>query len=315
MKKISNVLYIINFIIISLFYLGCEDLIEENIEKAEVEIVSPPDNYVSTDLSISLQWEEVEGADEYNLQVWNEDGLRLLNEIVDTTAYDYTFPYFGTFTWKVRAENSATVSPYTIYTIVIDSTDDISTTTLSLTSPDDNYYTNEFEVTFEWESLYNAEDYRFELTDLDEVLIDNSIITTDASLTYTFTAEGDYIWWVRAQNASSNTSYSSRYITIDTTAPNTPALTYPVEEDTITSTSFTFSWDRGTESGSPIYDSLFVASDSLFSTLLYSLEASDDSYELSDSLANDGYFWFVRSFDSAGNESSNSDTAKFVVSQ
>lgn len=313
MNYLNNKLIMPLLIVMGIFVVGCEDMIEENLEKKAVTIVSPPNNYESTDLTISFQWNEVEGADEYNLQVWNSSGIRLLNTYVDTIIYDYTFPYFDTFTWKVRAENTATESPYTTYTIVVDSTDDLSTTTLMLSSPDDNYYTSDFDVVFKWDALYSAEDYRVELLDLSETLIDNSMITTADSIEYTFSTEGDYIWRVRAQNASSNTQYASRYITIDATLPNTPSLIYPVAGDTASAVPFTMSWNRWGESGSPITDSIFVASDSLFTTIVVSEEVSDSTYSFTDLLSTGAHYWFVRSMDAAGNESSNSDTAKFVI--
>lgn len=313
MKHLSNRYIMPLLIAMGIFVMGCEDMIEENMEKKTVTIVSPPNNYTTTDLSITFQWDEVEGADQYNLQVWNSNGIRLLNTYIDTTMYDYTFPYFDTFTWKVRAENTATESPYTTYTIIVDSTDDLSTTTLFLDSPSDNYFSSDFDVVFKWDAVYSAEDYRVELLDLNQNLIDNSMITTDDSLEYTFSTEGDYIWRVRAQNASSNTQYSSRYITIDATAPNTPSLIYPVAGDTVIAVPFSMSWNRWGETGSPITDSLFVASDSLFTTIVVSEAVSDSSYSFTSTVNDGAYYWYVRSMDAAGNESSNSDTSKFVI--
>jgi hypothetical protein len=120
---------------------------------------------------------------------------------------------------------------------------------------------------------------------------------------------------VRAQNATSNTLYSSRYITIDATEPNTPSLIYPLQGDTITSVPFTMSWNRWGETGSPIIDSIFIARDSLFANILLSAAASDSTYSFTDVVSDSTYYWFVRSMDAAGNETTNSDTAKFVIDQ
>lgn len=301
----------------SFFLVGCEELIEPDLEDETVTIVSPPDKYESSSLTVTFEWDEEDGADNYNLQIWNEDGIRVLNATTDTIVYDYTFPYFGTFTWKVRAQNGTSNTAFTSYTIIIDSTDNISTMELLLTSPDDNYYTNEFDISFEWDALYSAEDYRFEITDLDGDLIDNAILTTDNSLDYTFDEEGDYIWKVRAQNSSSNTPYSTRYITIDTTAPTKPTLSYPLITDTVTSFPFTMIWSRGTESGSPITDSIYVSEDSLFtlSKIILNDIASSTSYSFTDTISDGIYYWYVRSIDAAGNESLNSTVTRFVVDQ
>ncbi len=302
-------------IMIGIIVTSCEDMIRENMEKKTVTILSPPNNYESDALSMTFYWNEVEGADYYNLRIYNDKGILLLNSNIDTTLYEYTFPYFGTFTWEVKAVNSATESPYTIYTIYIDSTDDLSQTTLYLTSPDDNYYYNDMDVIFTWDTLYNADDYRFEITDLNGNLIDNTIITTYDSIAYTFAEEGDYIWKVRGQNSSSNTEYSTRYITIDTTNPNTPEQIYPIKKDTISTYPFTMSWHRWGETGSPITDSLHLAYDSLFTktNVILKTISSDSTYSVSDTLTSGKCFWFITSYDAAGNISSNSDTIKFYV--
>ncbi|OFY88369.1 MAG: hypothetical protein A3K10_11890 [Bacteroidetes bacterium RIFCSPLOWO2_12_FULL_31_6] len=310
-KMIIPILIIIGIVVTT----SCEDMIRENMEKKTVSIISPPNNYQSDELSITFYWNEVDGADYYNIRVWDDKNVLKLDENVDTTIYDYSFPYFGTYTWQVKAVNSATESPFTTYTIFIDSTSDLSQTTLNLSSPDDNYYYNDMDVVFEWDALYSADDYRFEITDLNGNLIDNTVITTYDSISYTFAEEGDYIWMVRGQNVTSNTAYSYRYITIDTTIPNTPTLIYPFNTDSISTYPFTMSWNRWGETGSPIADSLHLASDSLFTSITTVLKtiSSDSTYSVSDTLTSGNYFWFITSFDAAGNISSNSDTIKFYV--
>ena len=48
---------------------GCSDFIVKDITDETVKILAPPDSFHSNSPEITLWWEEVDGAEDYNLQI------------------------------------------------------------------------------------------------------------------------------------------------------------------------------------------------------------------------------------------------------
>jgi len=79
----------------------------------------------------------------------------------------------------------------------------------------------------------------------------------------------------------------------------------------LTDTINTLFWNRGTETGSSITDSLYIYNDSLMTNLNTGIYTTGTSY--SDSLGVGSYFWRVRSIDAATNKSNYSALNKFTI--
>jgi hypothetical protein len=226
---------------------------------------------------------------------------------VDKPKFTFTFNP-GKYQWRMRAENNASVTDYSeIRTITIDSTETLAQANMVLSLPADNYITNNPSVSFSWNKLYSAEDYRFQLinTQNSNTIID--IISTGDSCHYTL-AEGQYNWQVRAQNASSNSSYTSRNLIIDLTAPIVSVQSSPLNNAIITNPA-SLAWARDVSAS---WDSLFIYPDSLVSAAVYREYTSSTSYNYS-GVSGQWYFWRVRSKDTAGNWSGYSTLRKFKI--
>ena len=91
----------------------------------------------------------------------------------------------------------------------IDSTIDLTTQTLQLSSPKANDTTNQNSPLFKWQTLYNADQYSFQLWQPDETgsLIHQSVLVGD-TLSLVNLPEGAYFWKVRAQNQLTNSVFS-----------------------------------------------------------------------------------------------------------
>ena len=107
--------------------------------------------------------------------------------------------------------------------------------------------------------------------------------------------------------------FSSRTITVDTTAPNTPTLDLPTDNITIAaSTSTTFKWNRTDIVGTPELDSIYFYSEVTLQNLVHKNRGITKEYTKNDFSTGD-YYWFVKSFDKAGNQSTSSTTRKLTI--
>ncbi len=286
-----------------------KDFIEKDLSKKHITVLAPPNGYSTTTNSITFWWEETEGANEYNIQIvkpsfsWVQ--LLVCDTMVEGTKFTYTLVP-GTYQWRIRCLNGSSDGPFTTLDLTVDSTANISGQTLVLKSPAANYFTKTVTNTFKWDTLYNAADYRFQVINLQNSATVTDITTQADSFSYTL-AEGQYKWQVRGQNATSNTLYSSRNITIDLTPPTVSTLLLPTHKDTVSSPD-TLTWSRNS---SAMADSLFIYPDSLISSPQVQIYTLNTSYIFSS--GNGDYFWRLKSRDQAGNWSSWSTLRKFWI--
>lgn len=308
---------IVCFMAVILFSPSCKDIFERNLEKSSVTIQSPPDSYQSTTFTVNFWWDEVKGADEYRLQIVSPDFTNITQLVLDTPVTSNQFAYTlnpGSYCWRVRAENNSSHTDYATRCLSIDSAPDLSAQQLVLASPANNFITTQSGISFKWYPLLNADDYRFELhaPDFNGSLVIPVVILTDTFSAVSGLAEGTYQWGVRGQNTFSNTSFSIRTFIIDATAPATPVLLSPVNNDTLDGSSMDFTWSQPADSGSAISDSLWIYSDTITWIPLKEYFTSATIQNV-DTLSAGVYFWDMMAIDAAGNKSSYSSLRKFVV--
>jgi len=312
MKKLFKYLYYLSLTMI--FLPSCKDIIEDDLEGKNVVLTAPKDCLKTEALTQVFWWEEVEGALKYNFQIVSPSFTNVQELVIDSntikTQYQFTL-HPGTYQWRVRAFNGSSTTLYTTYNLIIDSTANLSSQQVVLITPTNGFATTQTSLTFKWYELYNANDYRFELhsPDWEGELVYNPEIIDGTELTLTLT-EGSYMWGVQAQNSSSSSMFTTRSLIIDLTNPSTPQLISPANADTITDSSINFSWTRGSNSGSSISDSLYVASDSTFTNLKLNTYLTDTTYTWTSAVTGT-YFWKVKSIDAAGNKSAFSSKYKF----
>jgi hypothetical protein len=306
-------LNILSVVLSLLLIVACEDIVETNLETSSVYLVAPPDSYQTTISTHTFWWDEVQDAEGYNLQIVSPSFDYVERLFLDTNIiankYDFTL-LPGEYQWRVRAYNYSTTTPYSTFSLSIDSTIDISQQIIQLLSPSNFDTTNQTQIQFNWGLLYNATDYSFQLYYQQEKILVKNLIY-DTLTEQLLQGDGSYIWEVRGQNEFSNTAYSSRQVYIDTTPPNKPNLILPALNASLPDSTINFEWDRGIISGSSIKDSLYIATDLLMTNIIRNVETSALQY--SDSLGPGQYYWRVRSKDRAGNRSPYSNIRNFTI--
>jgi len=307
-------------LIFPLLLLGCTDVFEEDISSETVDIIYPKSNEIIYSNVVNFQWEPVVEASAYQLQVYDENSLNVLDTLVSNTNFSQSLAP-GLYEWKVRAENFAYSTSYTSLTAFeVAVTTDLSQQVVILNTPSDQkYFSDISNLSLTWSELPAATSYELfidkDLNGIQTIVsagnLTQTIYTPDVSL---FSDDAIYKWRIAAHNSVSATAFAERIFYIDKVVPNQPQLLLPDDAANISTTSITFTWQTGNDSGnvqSPIIHYIYIATDIDFSQVI--AQASTNTNQLVYSITSSGtYYWRVKSIDEAGN-SSTSITRTFTI--
>ncbi len=306
----------------AIFYLiACQkDFIVKDITGKSLIVLAPANNAVTTSNQINFWWEELDGAEKYNLQIVRPSFANVIKLVVDTnvkgTRFNMTLTP-GVYQWRIKGVNAGGSTPYQLYTFTIDSTSNLSGQLVSNVFPANASFTGNRQVAFSWNTLNAALQYQIQILNSSNGIVKDTT-TTATSYTYTLpNTTGAYAYKVRAINNTSISQYNTAYtFTVDLTPPAAPTLSTPINAALVTATS-SLTWVR---TGAPDarYDSIFLANDSLFTSIIsktktYAQSIAINTLPNAPSVPNTFYWWRVRSLDSVGNRSSYSNQLKFKL--
>jgi len=181
-------------------------------------------------------------------------------------------------------------------------------------------------VRFNWNPLQEATAYRVQIAEPDfentvQILLDSTVVEDSLGLVVTQLEldmfNGSYSWRVRGENSGYETPYTTNSFTVsgeedlDLTPPNTPQLVAPANGSAQDETEVNFSWTREDISGTAERDSIYIYSDENLQNLTTKALGANKGYTVN--LTSDTYYWLVRAFDAAGNESDASSTFNFTI--
>ncbi|MGV8947179.1 MAG: hypothetical protein ACOH1N_12170 [Lutibacter sp.] len=298
--------------IIFLFY-SCEEVFfEDDISEAAIGLIGPTDNTILDTQHVIFNWSILEGAEEFQLQIATPSFLNASQVVLDTLLTKSTFEIElspNDYQWRVRAINSAYTTNYSTssFQIITLNTNE----KIKLISPENNLISNNTTQHLSWQSVDYANNYRLQLWKPDtsgEKVQDIVVKSNDTIINFN---EGTYIWQVRAENDQNYTTYSSRSILIDATAPNIAQLATPVNLKQIINRTIQFSWERENMEGSAELDSLFLFQNETLTQIAYKEKIAVKNITLE--LTPNTYYWYVKSYDIAGNKSDRSEVFSFTV--
>ena len=299
-------LYLLLFSAVALFLVRCtRDFIEPDISKQWVYIISPGNWVTSSSATQTFWWKPVDGARTYDLQIvspsFTSSNLFILDTVVTGTKFVYTLAPGKTYQWRVQAQNTAYMTPFTTYTLTIDSTSNLSSQTVVFTNPTTNpCYTNAASINFQWNSVISATAYDFQVINQSNSSLLKDTVQAGTSFRYAF-SPGAYTVQVRAQNASSNSPYKSITVIVNRTPPGAPTLISPAQGASITGND-TLVWSRATGA---IADSLWIANDSLFTSPVPAyptlISTTATQYIFTTGQTGTTYYWKLKSGDVEGN--------------
>ncbi|MBS7256721.1 hypothetical protein [Flavobacterium branchiicola] len=310
MNKIT--LYKSFLLLFILCFFSCEEILTvPNISKNEVILIAPANNSLLSSTGVTLSWEAVENAEKYHIQIAIPSFEAAQQLVLDTIVAKNSFTQqlnIGKYEWRVKALNSAYETVYTKRNFEILNNDDFQNNTVILLTPTNNLTTKTALQKLSWDAIIGATNYQLQVLDENSTLVKEQ--NTEATfLNFTFD-EGKYTWKIRASNGTAQTLYTSRTIIVDTKAPNTPTLSNPVNASTTTNTSINFQWNRTPIAGTTEKDSIYVYTESALTNLNFK-DLGNSPY--SKTLTKGTYYWFVKSFDDAGNQSARSTVFNFTI--
>lgn len=323
MKTINKIM----LLAVALIAFSCEDILEDDISNDTVQIISPLNGDEIESNVVKFQWNSLKGADKYRVQVYGDNQSVVLDSLVDGKT-SLTYPLLeGDYQWRVRGENFAYQSTYSVqsaFSMFI--SDDLTNQQVVLSAPDPDSYVNFTNVTLNWQTLVHATSYSVEVINVgngQQVFINPTITGTSITLNNPNLVDGTYEWRVKAKNSANNTEtllYTARKFSIDRVLPNQPGFvptSTPPDNGTpiVANTSISFTWVSPSDSGavmSPITYVIQFSNDN-FSTTFQSTDVTQTSFPQSFNTAGI-YYWRVIAKDKAGNTSVPSVIRKFTIS-
>jgi hypothetical protein len=300
------------FLFSFLILFSCEGVIlETDISDQKIVLSAPYDKAHFFSTSVTFSWEKAADATKYHLQIAKPSFENPLQIVLDTTVTSLSFTQqlpVADYEWRVEALNSAYKTPFANRFFTVVSNDNFQDNSVVLISPANDFITNANAQNLKWTPIIGAASYQVEIVGSGDAIINDQTITA-SNLNYSF-PEGNFSWRVRAVNGDTKTLYTSRKIVVDATKPNTPVLSAPLDKSTTTVNDIAFKWSRAAIAGSTEKDSIYVYTDSGLSTLQLKSEVSTS---FTKNLESGTYYWFMKSFDAAGNTSDKSSVFSFTI--
>lgn len=308
-------------LLLTILVLSCEDIFEEDISDDTVETISPKDSTKIESNVVNFQWNNLDGAKKYRLQVLDENKTLVIDSLVTKTNLNCPL-LSGKYQWQVRGENFAYESQYSnpsTFSMVV--SNDLSNQQVVLSSPDNNVYKNTSNVTLKWQKLSAATSYTIEVLNTTtsesvytaENIVENSIVLSNTHIK----KDANYQWKVRGVNSTSQTAqFSSRVFMIDTVVPTLPQNSLPANNAAVTKNiSTAFSWVSPTDTGtiqSPLLYTIEFSTTNTFTTQFFTTNNATTTYQHTFTTIGD-YYWRIKTTDAAGNVSAYSAPFKFTV--
>ncbi|MEO1032272.1 MAG: hypothetical protein AAFX55_12745 [Bacteroidota bacterium] len=297
----------------------CDDILEEDISGDSIQTITPMDGAVIVGNNVQFIWQDLDGADDYRVQVLGQNQVIVVDSLVSENQLEYTLNE-GSYQWRVKGENFAYETEYTFpINFSVEISDDLTNQNVILSTPSDNLYTNNTAITFTWSAISSASSYTVEIVRSNNgettIYQESGVTATSLGIAASlFDIDAEYIWKVKAINDTSETAFSERSLFIDRVVPNVPTLNTPGDNETASLTA-TFNWTNGTDTGnvqSTITNTIEIASDINFNSLLLSDDTENNTYQYT--FPNTGvYYWRVKTYDLAGNQSDNSITRTLTI--
>ncbi len=190
----------------------------EDISAGIVTITAPVENSEVGVGTVEFTWNELNDADEYQLQIATPDFDSATDFVVDTrveTAFFNTGLAEGTYQWRIKALNSGFETRYTTTNFTVKPVD-ISGETVSLTAPANESEIDAGTIAFTWEALDNTDEYQIQIA-TPNFATATSFVVDETVDTATFNRDlpvGEYEWRVKAINANSETNYTTLSFTV-----------------------------------------------------------------------------------------------------
>ena len=299
---------------------SCDDIIEPNITKEGVTLLTPVDSAISTSTIQTFRWEPVDGVRQYHVQLARptfDNPSFLLDTLTAKTSFATSLTP-GTYHWRVQALNSSYRTVYSSRTVRIDSTGSLAGQQFLLLQPANNMVTANPTLKFSWLALPMAEHYILHLQPSPRGTANSfdTLLSASPSVVMRLPQQSrTYQWKVTAINGFSAQLSASQIVEVDVTAPAFSTFSAPAENAFFLNLPITLTWNRnGTD---VIRDSVYLyRADKQTLVTAFPRLSTGTTLTLSagtNQLQSGTYHWALRSFDRAGNRSNLSPLRSFIL--
>lgn len=104
--------------------MSCSDILRvEDISDEIVNILAPSNNAILNTTDVTFNWQEIDEADEYHIQIANPNFTEAVQIVTDSIVASTNFSKtlgLGNYEWRVKAMNSAYETDYTLQSFSIE---------------------------------------------------------------------------------------------------------------------------------------------------------------------------------------------------
>jgi len=295
---------------------GCSEFLEESIEDAQVELLSPGADAQTNTYVVNFLWDPLDHALQYRLQLASPsfDSVALFHAdtIVDKTQFSISLQP-GQYEWRVKGLNGSSETLYSLRAFTIHEAA-LSTQTVLQTAPADDFVTSQARIEMAWQEIFSAKNYRLQVDTSgfadDEDPVFERVVDGE-SFTLDLPREAAYQWRVRAENDTAQSRWSTvRRFVYDRTPPAAPQQAAPANEAQV-NRPVTLSWNAA--EGATGYRVYVYKSDSTLFSDQFPVRQAATSYTFNAGARGERILWRVRAMDRAGNESAFSSWRSFVI--
>jgi hypothetical protein len=231
---------------------------------------------------INFSWDAVIEATDYQLQISTDGGFWTIiyDQTITTTTHSYTLPEVDSYYWRVRGKNATLTGLWSTPSRLT-----LSLPAPNLVAPADIFTTNASELTFSWDSVAGATDYRIQIS-FDNTFAYVMYDQTTAITSHTQAFIYPYIYYWRVQGLNGDWS-AIRQFTIELPTVN---LIAPADMMTTSNPTITFSWEA--VAGATDYQ-IEITITNPFGPVIYSQTVTNPTH--TQFVADAGtYYWKVR---------------------
>lgn len=322
----KNVYKLLAIIFLAGIMAACtKDFVVKNIKKSHVNIIAPADGMSTPTNSVIFWWDELDGAEEYELQIVSPDFNAVQQLLVDTVLSGNKFTHTfapDNYQWRIRATNAGGSTEYTTRSFVIDTTSNLNLVSVALIAPQTQTVTASTNIAFSWNALPATDYYELTVTSLSSgsVTTVSNITATSYNLGFSVAngAEESFSWKVRAYNSFSQTQNNTvRTFKMDKVSPLSPVILKPVNFSTVQVTD-SIKWNRNSSSTDIEKDIISISSDSLFTSVINTTTVTTTNPFPISTLHNhtgpaQPYWIKIISVDSVKNQSNPAVTKRFYI--
>lgn len=213
-------------------------------------LIVPMQNAVVNEHSTRFEWQPMEHANEYRIQIVSPDfgvpHTLVLDSLLTNPRLDVVLPNKHAFQWRVSGKNDLGTSGYR--TQSFSRVDPLESATLQLVFPQNQQQLDAPEVHFQWEALPLAEEYQIQIVRPNFAAIEHYVedrVVQETNFSILLEDQQQYSWRVRGISATASTAFASATFSIATQnnlASETIVLLAPSNNAVLTATNVNFNW-------------------------------------------------------------------------